>query len=428
MTTQTPALPATGTAPLGHLVLIGGALDESPTILGRVVALAGARRNTSAPRIAILTTASDPAPSEAAAQDPAAESDETDGRYYAELFARHGAVGVPIPIGVSETPSYRGAQYTRAQADSAAVAGLIREADGVFLGGGDQTHYVLALFRSVATGEAPFHARTETPALAAIREVLERGGVVAGTSAGLAVQQGEDMVSGGADIHNAWRFGPTPGYDRAVAGRDALTHVPAGGLGLFSEALLDSHFSEWGRHARAIRLARGLGRPLAVGVDEHTALVYNRGSRTAEVIGSRGVSLLDLDGCEGEDDAVLGTRWNYLVPGDRHDFAARTTSRGSAIADLELPRTGDNGLGADIGNGADISDSADIWNDDGTRPLLALAQAMLASGAISASGESSSERAPVYRTSLRRDERTHALPTGGFSDLIISITPTPTTH
>lgn len=424
MTTQTPATSRLAaptpdvsgratSAPRGHLVLIGGALDESQEIIGHIVALASKRRSTTAPRIAILTTASEPATA-VSAQDPTAESDEADGNYYVELFARHGAIGVPIPIGVSIDPPYPGGPYIRAQAERAEIAERIRGADGVFLGGGDQTHYVLALFRAAVPGGRPFGDRTETLALSAIREVLERGGVVAGTSAGLAVQQGEDMVSGGADIHNAWKFGASGEYDVEIAGRDALTHVPAGGIGVFPEALLDSHFSEWGRHARTIRLARTLGRSLAVGVDEHTALVYDRAERTAEVIGTRGVSLLDLGGCEGAGDAVLGTRWTFLVPGDRHDFATGVTTRSTALADLQLPLVPDA--------------TADIWADDGSRPLLTLAHTLLASQDVSASGESAPDRDPVYRTSLRRDERTHAVATGGFSDLIISITPTPTTH
>lgn len=398
----------------GHLVLIGGALDESAAILTRIIELAGARRGTSSPRIAILTTASEPATSADAAHDPTAESDEADGRYYAELFERHGAIGVPIPIGASPQPAYPGSHYSREQAQRVDTAELIRGADGVFLGGGDQTHYVLALFESTVAGEPPFGERSETPALSAIREVLARGGVVAGTSAGLAVQQGADMVSGGADIHNAWKHGATPGYDLARDGRDALTHVPAGGLGLFPEALLDSHFSEWARPPRSIRLARALGRSACVGVDEHTALVYDRATRSAEVIGMRGVSLLDFDGCEGEGDAIIGTRWSYLVPGDRHDFAAGTSSRGDMLADLELPLSPAAGV--------------DLWADDGSRPLLSLAQCLIASTELAASGESASDRQPRYRTTLRRDERTLALPTGGFSDLIISITPIPTTH
>lgn len=420
-------------APSGYLVLIGGALDESAEILSRVVTLAGKRRNSDSPRIAILTTASEPAAAAGDAMDPEAENDENDGQYYVDLFARFGAVGVPIPIGVRLTPPYPGATYVRDQAENPDVAALIESADGVFLGGGDQTHYVLSLFRAETLGEQPFGPRRDTIALRAIRAVLDRGGVVAGTSAGLAVQQGVDMVSGGADIHHAWTHGASAGYDRSIDGIDAMTFVPAGGLGLFPEALLDSHFSEWGRPVRAIRLATETGHRCLVGVDEHTALVYSRASRRAEVIGKRGVSLLDFDGCElspsngssssdgSSGDAVLGTRWTYLVPGDRHDFASGATSRGEREAELDLPQT-------DSAPGCEPTSPTDLWTDDGSRPLLALAQSLLASSERTAHGTSAADRTPRYRTTLHRDERTVALSTGGFADLIISITPVPTSH
>lgn len=420
MNTHAPADPHTAPAlprhdASGTLVLIGGALDESAEILSRIVRLADARRRSGSPRIAIFTTASEPAASAAVAADPSLENDEADGQYYVELFARHGAVGVPIPVGVNPTPPYPVAPYFADRANDPAVAELVRSADGVFLGGGDQSHYVRTLFRAQPDQSAAGSPRTETPVLVALREVLARGGVVAGTSAGLAVQQGAHMVTGGADIHTAWAHGAAVGADLTIAGHEALSYDLAGGLALFPEALLDSHFSEWGRPARAIRLAHDTAQPVCIGVDEHTALVYDRATRQSEIIGARGVSFLNLEGATGRGDAVQGVRWSYLVPGDQHDFSTGTTVRGDRSAELELTLTPHNA-------------QTDLWADDGSRPLLALAQRLLASRARTATGESARDRTPIYRTTLQCDARTTALPTGGFADLIISITPTHPTH
>lgn len=413
------------TAPLrpgGHLALIGGALDENVEILDRIVTIAAAHRERSGrehalPRIAILTTASEPASSASDADNPECESDLADGVYYAELFARHGAVGVPIPVGVSERPPYPGATYLVDRAEQEAVADLVRSCDGVFFGGGDQSHYVLALFRAEIAGEPPFANRHETAALQAIHSVLESGGVVAGTSAGLAIQQGRDMVSGG-EIHTSWALGSAPGRELAAEGREALSYIPAGGLDFFPEAPLDSHFSEWGRPPRAIRLAHDTGKFRTIGVDEHTALFYDRATRQAQVIGKRGVSFLDLAECEGSGDTILGTRWSYLVPGDTYDFVHDRASRGTAVVDLELEN-----------EEASASTSTDLWTDDGSRPLLRLALSLLASNTDhSAHGESDHARSPRFRTTLHRDERTVSFSNGGFSNLTISITPTPTTH
>ena len=412
-TRNAPRPPAT--AP-GALVLIGGALDEDPEILRRIVALAAEPRDgraPGAPRIAILTTASEPAASAAAAAATEEENDEADGRYYVELFARHGAIGVPIPVGSAPAPPFPGAAYHRDRTTDVEVAELVRSCDGVFLGGGDQTHYVLALFRSEDPAEPPFGERHDTAVMAAIREVLMRGGVVAGTSAGLAVQQTAPMVSGGTS-REGWLHGASAGY----ADDDSLRFIPAGGLGFFPEGLLDSHFTEWGRVTRAVRLAHDTGERLAVGVDEHTALVYAPAERTGEVVGSGGVSILDLAEAEfAAGDAgpgVIGVRWTVLTAGDRVDFGRGDTTRSTAT--LVAP-----------GTGPAPDPAPDLWGEGRGPALLQLARQLVASPERLAEGSAAEDdpSAPAFRVTLQRDARTTWTAPGGFADLRLSITPLP---
>lgn len=402
----------------GSLVLIGGALDEDPGILQRIVALAaGEDTPSAAPRIAILTTASEPASSAADAASSTEENDEADGRYYVELFAQHGAIGVPIPVGSAPEPPFAGASYYRGTADDTQLAEAVRSCDGVFFGGGDQTHYVLALFRSHDSSQPPFEQRHETAVMAAIRDVLDRGGVIAGTSAGLAVQQAAPMVSGGTS-REGWLHGASAGY----ADDDTLRYIPAGGLGFFSEGLLDSHFNEWGRVTRAIRLAHDTQERLAIGVDEHTALVYSPAHRSGEVIGTGGVSILDLAEAEFADGAagpgVLGVRWTHLTAGDRFDFARGETTRASMTHVAP-------------GAGAAPAPAHDVWGEDRGTALLHLAQQLLASPDRHAAGDtandtttnSTPDHGSRFRVTLDRDERTTWTDPGGFADLRLSITP-----
>lgn len=425
----------------GTLVLIGGALDEDPGMLDRIVALAldsradrhegdeRAEVDPAAPaRIAILTTASEPARSESDLIGDA-ESDEADGRYYAELFARHGAVGVPIPVGSSPEPAFAGTTYSRSAAESEACAELVRACDAVFLGGGDQSFYLLALMRDdldVAAAHAagpgavplPGEGRTETPVMVAIRELLERGGPVAGTSAGLAIQQGEGMVTGGTS-RAGWEAGAGTGY----ADDDALRLHPAGGFGFFDEGLLDSHFSEWGRLSRAPLLARAAGRRLMVGVDEGTALVYDRATRSGEVIGSAGVHLIDLAEAEWSEAprAMIGAIWSRFTAGDRIDFARDRADR--AHRAFLTP-----------GDGPEPGPAERIWDEDRGTALLELALALLASPASTAIGDTGdplahsgrAEHPAGFRCTLIRDHRTTWTDAGGFSGLRVDITPKPT--
>jgi len=138
--------------------------------------------------------------------------------------------------------NYDGDPYTPAAAHDPAVVEQVRASTAVFLGGGDQMRYVRTLLDCVGQEAREAHHRcVDTPLLAAVREVLDRGGVVAGVSAGLTAQQGPDMITGG-ESYQAWRDGASPGYlDDATE----LGFVPHGGLGFFDEALLDSHFTTW---------------------------------------------------------------------------------------------------------------------------------------------------------------------------------------
>ncbi|UOQ61471.1 hypothetical protein MUN76_05745 [Leucobacter rhizosphaerae] len=281
---------------------------------------------------------------------------------------------------------------------------------------------MLALFRSEDPARPPFEARHDTAVLTAIREILDRGGVVAGTSAGLAVQQAAPMVSGGTS-REAWARDAAAGY----ADDDALRYIPAGGLGFFSEALLDSHFTEWGRVPRAIRLAQATGERLAIGVDEHTALVVRRTERTGEVIGTGGVHLLDLAEAEFAEGTsgpgATGVRWTHLTAGDRIDFARGVTTRAASIHVAP-------------GDGPAPERANDLWGDTGGPVLLALAQRLLASPERLATADTSRSTAgtgdasdpapgPRFRLSLHRDERTTWTDPGGFTDLRLSITPLP---
>lgn len=182
---------------------------------------------------------------------------------------------------------------------------MIDDADGIFFNGGDQSKTLAALMRPDGTPSAM---------LAKIHEQVEKGAlVVGGTSAGTAVQGGG--VSGNLPVpmltsgepgnamsrgifyleppsqrceENACENGLTPGD---------ITLNPAGGTGLFSHGLIDTHFSERDRETRLIMATLLSGHTLGFGVDETSALLVNdAGNNTVsfKVIGERGVFVADL--------------------------------------------------------------------------------------------------------------------------------------
>jgi len=69
------------------------------------------------------------------------------------------------------------------------------------------------------------------------------------------------------------------------------------GLGFFEWGVVDQHFD---KRARILRLARAVLEPsnktlLGFGVSEDTALIYDKGNESIEVLGSGAIFILDLN-------------------------------------------------------------------------------------------------------------------------------------
>jgi cyanophycinase len=137
----------------------------------------------------------------------------------------------------------------REQANEASFVGPLATATGVWLAGGDQTLLIDA-YRGTAVQRA-------------LRDLLARGGVIGGTSAGAAVMS-EVMIRGGNPV--------------AELGR---------GFGFLPGVIVDQHLSE---RERLPRLRGSVERHpgyLGLGIDERTAVVVQ--GRLATVLGERQV-------------------------------------------------------------------------------------------------------------------------------------------
>jgi cyanophycinase len=181
----------------------------------------------------------------------------------------------------------------------------VRRADCVFLCGGMQSRYRQALIDEQGR---------DTPLLDAIRHVYQRGGLVAGTSAGAAIMSRVMYVD--AD------FVLPVMLHGARHGREL-----AGGFGLVPQDwFIDQHCLVRGRFARALVAMQTLETPFGLGIDENTAVVIERG-KTARVVGYRGAIVLDLS--ESTNDRLSAkfnlkkARLSYLSHGDQIDLVTR---------------------------------------------------------------------------------------------------------
>jgi len=168
-------------------------------------------------------------------------------------------------------------------ADIAKAAALVDRAEGVFFAGGDQADYVLW---------------TKTLLAAAVQRVYDRGGVVGGTSAGLAIlgQFAFDAVAGDRthDVHTPDAVADP--YEPAISFTEDLFDFPP-----LRNTLTDTHFAARNRLGRLAAFMAVLvadhraagGRIKAIGVQERSALVVDpAGVATLMLQGSGGRALL----------------------------------------------------------------------------------------------------------------------------------------
>jgi cyanophycinase len=224
-----PARPSDPVVKKGSLVIVGGG-GAGPEIWKRFIELAG---GPDAPIVVIPTAMEDPL---------APESGEE------KLLKRFGAKAVT-------------ALHTRDRktADDPKFSEALRTAKGVWFSGGRQWRFVDAYEGTVT--EKRFH------------DVLARGGVIGGSSAGASIQS--EYMPRGHPLGNTVMA--AEGYEK--------------GFGFLPGCAVDQHFFARKRTADMTGLMADYPQYLGIGLDEGTAIVV-RGSR-AEVIGRTKVAFYD---------------------------------------------------------------------------------------------------------------------------------------
>ena len=221
----------------GSLVLQGG-IEFNHTIDSAFVALAGGP----ASQIVVIPTAS---------VDDAGPPGMTT-RLARRMKEAWGVGGVTVLHAID---------LNRASADSDAFVEPLRKATGVWILGGFPERMVKAYLGT----------KTER----AIKDLLDRGGVVGGGSAGALIQA-------------SWLDTTDDEFSPSV--RALIRQHGAGGFGLLTNAAIFPHFDKRGS-AAAIAESAAHPNQLAIGIDENTALVVR--GETAEVIGLGTVSVYD---------------------------------------------------------------------------------------------------------------------------------------
>ena len=239
----------------GSLVVVGGG-RIGPEVLGRFLELAGGK---DAPIVVI----------------PTAGEDSVYTQTCTCLNVLRNAGATNLKVLHTKDPKV---------ADSEAFVEPLRNARGVWFPGGRQWRLADAYLRT----------RTERE----LRAVLERGGVIGGTSAGASIQA--SYLVRGAPEGN--RIMMAPGHEE--------------GFGYLKNVAVDQHVLARNRLNDLPAVLARYPELLGIGIDEGTAIVVR--SDTAEVVGPSKVFIYGSR--DGTDE---GKPYLTLVPGTRYDLKAR---------------------------------------------------------------------------------------------------------
>ena len=161
----------------------------------------------------------------------------------------------------------------------------LKKADAVWFGGGRQWHFV--------------DAYEGTKAYNLVHDVLRRGGVIGGSSAGATIQG--SYLCRGSPLNNTDMM--CEGYER--------------GFGFLPGVAIDQHFAQRKRFADMTGLIKAYPQVLGVGLDEATAIVVK--GHEAEVMGKGEAHFYDahMPAVEGKPD------YEALKAGGRYDLKER---------------------------------------------------------------------------------------------------------
>ena len=242
----------------GSLVIVGGAMQD-PAILERFIQLAGGPQ---APIVIIPT---------------AGGEDEYD-EFYGGLRAFHALGAFNLTVLHTNDP---------AEANTEAFVRPIAGANAVWFPGGRQWRLA----------DSYLGTRTEEE----LWKLLDRGGVIGGSSAGASIQG--SYLARGDTRTNTVMMG-----DHEV------------GFGFLKNTAIDQHVLRRNRQFDLIEIIEARPELLGIGIDENTAIIVQ--GDQFQVLGEAYVLIYDNKKMVGEEG-----RFYFLAPGDRFNLSTREATR-----------------------------------------------------------------------------------------------------
>jgi len=276
-----------GTGLSGHLILIGGGLDDdNKPVYERFIALAS--QGQSPPQILIATAASGD-------EHSAARGKTESIRAYCPT--------AEIDVIRRETPADQ-------------TIALIDRASAMFFTGGDQKR-ITDRYRpgGIDTAEA-----------VAMRRLLSRGGLIAGTSAGDAMMSDPMFLTGRSAEALGIRSTRTSKADDDDPDDKAKQPVfgprIGPGMGFLPWAIADSHFFERHRFGRLVAACEASGRRLGLGIAEDAAVEIDLATGEATGLSAADSLLIDVAAMRRDGLARRGIYALIISQGTRISFTS----------------------------------------------------------------------------------------------------------
>jgi cyanophycinase len=260
----------------GNLIAVGGGesgtiTDDSLKIIEKFLELSG---GSSKARIIVMTVATD--------------KPEDAEKRYREVFERLKFKKFEF-LNIAD----------RSESFDESILEKIKSATGLYFTGGNQLH-VTAL-----TGGTPLHQL--------ILDKFNKGMTIGGTSAGAMMMSSSTLLSGSADM---------------APGLKSVEVTP--GMDLLDRSIIDTHFSQRGRHGRLLSSVAHNPQVLGIGIDERTAMIVQDGK--FEVIGEGAVTVIcaknsmhtNLPYIRTEEAiGIFGVNFHVLPEGYEYDLQKR---------------------------------------------------------------------------------------------------------
>lgn len=178
------------------------------------------------------------------------------------------------------------------------IVSLVKEMNGIWFVGGDQTLITQALRNDDGSN---------SKVLDGIWKTYKKGAVLGGTSAGAAIMS--DVMIAAGDSLGALKNGIVSEYGGMESQEAGPLYVEKG-LGFFRHGVIDQHYDAKARLGRTILASFELDKSenKAYGIDENTALIYKNRENIISVAGTGHVTVIDKS-----EANKTGTASNFII-------------------------------------------------------------------------------------------------------------------